>query len=146
MRELELEREVLRWKAHPLKDSWKASAGAISVIVLAAVSVFLASGSLIFSAISLLVLVGSLSSFFFPTEYQLDPDSISVKGLFSRKIVSWDRFRSYYPDGKGVFLSPFSGPSRLESFRGLYLRFGGGLSKTDRRHVIEFVRSKLGDR
>ncbi len=140
-----LEKEPLKWKTHPMKDSWKATAGAISAIVLAAMSVFLISGNLVFSAISLLILVFSLSPFFFPTEYQLGPDSISVKGPFSRKLRSWSYFRRYYPDRKGVFLSPFSRPSRLESFRGIYVRFGGGTSEEERRGIIELISSKVED-
>jgi hypothetical protein len=38
---------------------------------------------------------------------------------------TWDQFRSYYPDRNGVLLSPFVRPSRLENFRGFYLRFDG---------------------
>jgi len=42
--------------------------------------------------------------------------------------------RNFYPDPNGVLLSPFSTPSRLENFRGIYLRFGD-----NRREVLAYL-------
>jgi hypothetical protein len=144
LEERSLRKETVKWTIHPVRDSWKTTSIAVSVIALAAISVFLLSNSLFLSGASLLILVSSLSSFFLPTEYQLGPDSISVKGPFSRKLRSWGDFRKYYPGSKGVLLSPFPHPSRLDSFRGVYVRFRCGISEEERTGLIEFIGSKVG--
>jgi hypothetical protein len=41
-------------------------------------------------------------------------------------------------DKNGVLLSPFAGRSRLENFRGVYVRFG-----QNKDQVVNFVRSKI---
>lgn len=40
-------------------------------------------------------------------------------------------FRSFYPDKRGVLLSPFTRPSRLENFRGVYVRYDGNKDEVD---------------
>ena len=46
-----------------------------------------------------------------------------------------------YPGRRGVLLSPFLGPSRLENFRGFYLRYG----KDNKTEVDEFLAELLDD-
>lgn len=89
--------------------------------------------------ISFVFLFGSLSSFFFPTKYLMTDETITIRSVFRKNSVSWNRLKRYYIDKNGVFLSPFAQPSRLENFRGIYLRFGD-----NRECVINYVKSKMG--
>ena len=51
----------------------------------------------------------------------------------------WSDFRSFYADRNGVLLSPFARPSRLENFRGVYVRFG----RSNRDEIRDFIRRKV---
>ena len=82
--------------------------------------------------------MGSMSPFFFPTQYELTQDRVKVNFLAVKKNKAWSEFRSYYPDRSGVFISPFAKPSRIENYRGLYLRYEG-----NQEDVLSFVKSKI---
>lgn len=79
----------------------------------------------IYGFLSILFLGFSLLPYYTPTTYRLNEDGIEVKKVFYTIKKSWSNFRSFYPDKNGVLLSPFSIPTRLENFRGIYIRFRG---------------------
>ena len=51
----------------------------------------------------------------------------------------WKVYRSYYVDKNGVLLSPFTEPTRLENFRGLYIMFNN-----NRDEVASFIKARIG--
>ena len=128
----------IEWTVHPVKRNWKVSVGVISFLVILCAAIYLNFNSVTFLSISAVILATSLASFFLPTTYILRDDCITVKSFLRRFSKRWDYFRSYYPDRNGVFLSPFPVPSRLEAFRGLYIRFGDNKSE-----VTHFVETKM---
>ena len=131
--------EVLSWTSHPLKKSKQKTVLLIAALFLIWSLVFWAtsySWGLLFLAI--LILTGSLSPYFFPTKYELTQEQVKVNFLAVKKNKAWSEFRSYYPDKNGVFISPFARPSRLENYRGLYLRYQG-----NKEEVLNFVKSKI---
>lgn len=103
--------------------------------------VYLATGSLLFLTIAIVMLLGSLSGFFLPTEYELYADKIKVRYFLSNLEKEWKSYRSFYVDKNGILLSPFTKPSRLESFRGIYLRLDRNSEIKDK--VIDFIKSKI---
>jgi hypothetical protein len=102
------------------------------------VSVYLTTFSTLMTLVSFFILVGALSPFFLPTDYELTPDKIKVRFFLSQKEKDWNFYRSFYVDKNGVLLSPFEGPSRLENFRGIYIRFN-----QNKEQVVNFVSSKI---
>jgi len=77
------------------------------------------------------IFMGSLSTFFFPTRYEISKDKIKVKYLFTSVVKDMSMYRSFYPDKNGVLLSPFTKPSRLENFRGLYIKYHRNKDEVD---------------
>jgi hypothetical protein len=77
----------------------------------------------------------SLSTFYFPTRYEVNEESVSIKYLYTTKERNLSAFRSLFPGRRGVLLSPFLGPSRLENSRGFYLRYG----KDNKEQVDHFL-------
>lgn len=132
------EPSVLRWKSHPFKKKRLVSFSVILCLVVVWVSVYLTTFSILMTVVSIFILLGALAPFFLRTEYELTPDKIRVKFLFSQKEKEWTSYRSFYPDKNGVLLSPFEKPSRLESFRGIYIRFD-----RNKDQVVKFVSSKI---
>ncbi len=129
----------MRWVSLPLRHApWK---GLVLVLVVAATAtaVFLGTQSPGWTLLSGILLLAGVHDFLLPTTYQLSEEGVSSRTLWYRRHKPWSFCRSYWVDAHGVLLSPFPGRSRLESHRGLYLRFAGA----DRQAVVRFVQSKV---
>lgn len=129
----------IEWTVHPIKKNWKLSIGVVSFLMILCATIYFSFNSAAFLVMSVVILVCSLSPFFFPTTYKLQDDCVVVRSLLRRFARPWNSFKSYYPDRNGVLLSPFPLPSRLENFRGVYVRFSH-----NRSEVVNFVRGKIG--
>ena len=113
---------MIEWTSLPFMIGGKKNYVAIGVPVVTWVMVLLFWG--VWWFILSFVLVGaSILPYFIPTKYRLTDRGIAVRSMFTKKDKKWEEYKSYSVDKHGVFLSPFSRPSRLENFRGLYLRF-----------------------
>lgn len=130
--------DILVWTTLPLTRNWKKSAAVILFLSILFLLVYYWIHSVVFVFIIMLMMIGSLSGFFFPTEYELNSKGVIVKSLFVKNEKPWSHFRSFYPDKNGILLSPFPRPSRLENFRGLYIRF-----ENNRDQVIEYVKKRF---
>ena len=129
---------VLEWVSHPARRNMKVT---ISVSLFLAVLIFLVyvlTYSIFFTVLAIIILYASLAAFYFPTRYRLDSEKIAVKTMTQTLHKNWSQYRSYYPDKNGVLLSPFVRPSRLENFRGLYIRFGD-----NREEVTSFIKKRM---
>ena len=103
--------------------------------------VFSVTGSVIMVMIAGLIFLITLSTYFLPTTYTVDEKTVLIKFQFSVKKRNLSAFRMMYPGRRGVLLSPFLGPSRLENFRGFYLRYG----KDNKSEVDEFLAELLDE-
>ena len=122
---------------HPLRRDWRVSAGVIALLFLVWWGVWLWTKSGPLTFLSVVVMLVSLSSFLFPVTFTLDQESITMKSAFSTKRRKWEEFKSFWVDNHGVLLSPFERRSRLESFRGLYIRFSD-----NKDEVVEFIQRR----
>jgi hypothetical protein len=130
--------ECLEWTCHPVKrNPWK-SVAVSALILFFAILVWIGTESRLFTSLSIVILLLSLSKFYLPTGYKLTEKRIYVKSLTQTLVKEWKIYRSFYPDKNGVLLSTFAEPSRLENFRGLYLLF-----ENNRDQVVEFVRNRM---
>ena len=130
----------LDWTAHPLREepAWKSAAlGALIVgfSALAAASL----GGAVYGLISLVALAAATVRYLLPTRYLLDDQEASWRQLTWRR-RSWSTFRRVDRHADGIFLSPFRRPSRLDSFRGVFLRFGPGV---DADEVVALARDRV---
>ncbi len=97
------------------------------------------SGNFIMVLVGILIFLLTLSTFYFPTTYTVDEKRVTIKYVFSAKSRNLTAFRSVYPGLRGILLSPFLAPSRLENFRGFYLRYG----QNNKAEVDDFLRDLL---
>ncbi len=130
--------EVLRWETHPVKKSTPITILVILFLLVVWLVVYLATSSLFLTGLSVVIMLGSLSSFFLPTRYELNQKKVKIRFFLTMREREWNAFRSFYVDKNGVLLSPFAKPSRLENFRGVYVRFN-----RNKDQVVEFVKSKI---
>jgi hypothetical protein len=130
---------MISWTSIPFRIGGKRTIVAC-VVPLAVWVIILLFWGLWWFLISLILIGGSILPYFLPTNYELSENGISVRSVFTRQKKSWSQFRSFSVDNHGVFLSPFTKPSRLENFRGLYIRFHG-----NRDEVVAFVKRMISD-
>jgi hypothetical protein len=115
---------LLRWRSHPVRQGGRRLVWVLAVFVIIPGALALFYGPF-FGLLAFLMLAGSLGTYFLPTDYILTATGVESRFIGVPRRFRWEQFRSFYRDRHGVLLSPFPRPSRLENFRGLYLRFDG---------------------
>lgn len=125
----------LSWTSHPAKERPVAAAVVFVIMLVVFYYVYHATRSPIMVLVAILVFLISLSTFFFPTRYTVDEKMVVIKYLYNSKERNISAFRTLFPGRRGVLLSPFLGPSRIENFRGFYLRYG----KYNKEQVDSFL-------
>ncbi len=129
----------ITWRVHPVVESWKRTI-LLCLFLLSILTIlywgFQSIGVLLFSA---LLLIGPLYKYFLPFQYHCGTDNLVVSACCYKFDRPWSTYRSYYVDKNGVLLSPFAKPSRLENFRGIYVRFG----KHPPEEIVNFIQSKI---
>jgi hypothetical protein len=119
---------VLPYRKHPFKTV------ALTLILITLwIGVYELFHDLWVLAFSIVVLFGSVFYYFFPMRYVIDGSGVTARGIFSTKHRSWDEFKRWEVNRSGIFLSPFKYPSRLDNFRGIFVRFGEDRFEVERR-------------
>ena len=126
------------WKVHPLRENWTRSILLLLFLLLLFSGIYWLFQSAFVTLLSAIFVIGSLYRYFVPFRYELHDHQLVVTAPLYRLTRSWDSFRSFYVDNNGVLLSPFAKPSRLENFRGVYVRFGA-----NRSEVLDFIENKI---
>lgn len=131
--------DEISWRVHPFVENWKRTV--ILLVFLSSILAILYIGfqSIIIVFLSALLLIGPLYKYFLPFYYHCSQDSIVVKACCYNIERPWTSFRSRYIDKNGILLSPFSKPTRLENFRGIYIRFG----KHPPDEIVNFIQNQL---
>jgi hypothetical protein len=133
--------ESLSWISHPAKRRKTATIVVTIFLMVVFVMVYIITQSKVMTLLAMLLFTMSLSTYYFPTRYEISREKVKIKYLFTAVEKEITSFRSFYPDKNGVLLSPFLGPSRLENFRGLYLRYHKNKTEVD-----EFVKKIFEER
>ena len=128
----------IEWAVHLLKENVLKSTLLILFLILICIAVYLAFQIPFYAFLSVVILFGSLNTFFLPVKYSLYPDKVMIYFPFSKRSKPWTDFKSYYIDKRGILLSPFPNPSRLENYRGIYIRFGN-----NKAEVVGFIKQKI---
>ncbi len=84
------------------------------------------------------VLAFALRDIVLRSEAQLDERGLTLRIWPLRRFRPWTDFARAVADEAGVFCSPYRRPSRLDAFRGEYIRCPGR-----QQEVLDFVRSRL---
>lgn len=131
--------QEVSWTAHPARERPRTTILLLLFLVALEVGIYFSFQSFFIVLLAAAFLFTSLSSYFFPTRYKANSEGITVKGIFFRQMRPWSHFRIYYADKRGVQLSTFTRPSRLDPFRGTSLLF----SKDNREEVLAFIKERL---
>jgi len=127
---------VLEWTVH-LAAMQPAKAVAAAVLCLVAIGLAAAAFSnVVFPLVTAWLLFASLAEFFLPVTYRLTTKGAEAKHLWTFARIEWSNVKRKYLCEDGVKLSPLSSPSRLESFRGVFLRFG----RDNREEILQAIK------
>jgi hypothetical protein len=92
--------------------------------------------------LGMLFFIGSLITWFIPTTYVLYDDKFEIYYAMIKIEKNWQDYHCWYADKKGILLSTFLRPRRLDGFRGQSLRF----SKTgkEKEELYKILSEKVG--
>lgn len=126
---------ILSWKVHLVREEPGKLFLILPVLIFSLLTCYFMFRSPLFLAAVLFMFLSSLADYLFPIEYEISAKGASARTKLGTTFIEWNRVRRCYVDSHGIKLSPLPARSRLENYRGVYLRFG------DRREeVIETVR------
>jgi hypothetical protein len=134
----ESDKDSLEWICHPAKRNLKITTLVTVFLIILVVLVYWMTASAWFTILAILILFGSLASFYFPTRYKFTPDEIIIKTSTQKLTKNWSQYRTFYPDKNGVLLSPFARKTRMENFRGIYIKFEG-----NKDEVVDYVQKHI---
>jgi len=127
--------DVLEWRSWPLRDDVPKSWLLVAVVVAVCVGVGFSFEGAGYGLIAALILGVGLSRYFLATHYCLDETGVSARFLGQTQRMVWDDVQRVLVHREGIHLSPFPKPSRLDSFRGVFLRFAANADEVTR--VVE---------
>ncbi|MBN1150260.1 hypothetical protein JXA84_03445 [candidate division WOR-3 bacterium] len=131
--------ETMSWNGWLAAEKPALTVFAFLVLISVWLLTFMVMESIVLSFLLTFCVFVYVSEFFLPVQYGFDDNHVWKKIGPVRIRKEWKQLRSFYTDKNGILLSPFSRPSRLETFRGIYIRFAGG----DRERIIQSINDKL---
>lgn len=137
---------ILKWKSWPFVERPYVSLVVISFLILLAVTLWKIAviewSMPLFYYIGMLLVIANLLPYFIPTYYEMHETTIQVRYLYLRISRNYSDFGCFYKDKRGIMLSTFKLPRRLDSFRGQSLRFSANQDEVPR--LIELLTQKVG--
>ena len=128
----------LEWSVRPYEESLPRTAIVIAVIVAVGVLAYLMFKAVFWGVFSVGILFASLHTYFTRTTYRLDDESVTIRSSMGTQVKKWSTFKRFYADKKGVTLSPFPKPSRLDPFRSTRLLYG-----SNRDEVVAYISKRI---
>lgn len=131
----------MHWESHPLTEEPILKSVTLCMLIIAfAVAVTISFNGIAYGLVTLIILSLSTSRYLLPTRYSLDENGVEIVHLLRCQRHPWTSFRRTASQRDGVFLSPFAASSRLDSFRGCFLRYGGNSDAVQayvKNHVLD---------
>lgn len=119
--------ELLTWRSWPLVERPYTSILLFSFLILLSVILYgitiITWAQPLYYLIGMALLIVNLIPYFIPTIYELYEDRFVVHYLFVKISRPYSDFGCWYQDNRGIMLSTFKMPRRLDAFRGQSFRF-----------------------
>ena len=98
-------------------------------------------GSFGLSIVGLLLLTAYLKEFFLPLNYSLTKNHIEIKSLFMKRTEPLSKYRKFWVEKNGIFLSTDPNSKVLDQFRGLLLL----CNKEQKIKISEILKDLIGE-
>ena len=126
---------ALSWRSWPLVDEAPRSCFLVGVTLGVCVLVGVAFGGIRYGLLAAGMLAVALGRYFLPTRFELNESGVTARFCGQTRHMNWSNVGRIVVQEAGVFVSPFVKPSRLDSFRGVFVRFVDNADE-----VVTFVR------
>jgi len=142
-----MSREVLlKWRSWPFMERPRTSIALVVFLILLAILLWnitvVSWKAPLYYYIGMILVLTSLLPWFIPTDYELDQTGIRIRYLIITINRNYSDFGCFYQDKRGIMLSTFKMPRRLDPFRGQSLRFSG--SRTEVEPLNAILLEKIG--
>jgi uncharacterized protein (DUF58 family) len=129
----------ITWVSWPLRDEKRPKTTLlVGLIVL---TVLIAAWWAVFwGGLALVLLLVLLGPYFLPCRFEVSERGVKKFFPMFNRDRPWSAYKRFVPQRDGVFLGTFPAPSRLDSYRGDFLRFS---RTTDRDGVMALVRKNV---
>ncbi len=134
-----LDSPLLEWRVHPVRrDPLRLTPVAASALFSAGVAWILFHAPLVCGA-AVFMIASATSEYLLPSRFQITEAQAEARCGASHFVIEWPRVRRALLYSDGVRLSPLASPSRLDAFRGVYLRFAPDGVPGDRESVLAAI-------
>lgn len=131
--------DTVAWDSWPLRDEPPAKS-ALLIAIIGGTSLLASAMGALWGYLAAPLLGILMGPYLLRTRYRISPQGVAKRfPLFSRQ-RPWSAYLRYAIQRDGVFLGTFPHPSRLDSFRGEFLRFSADV---DRELIIAIVRRQM---
>lgn len=127
-------KHTLQWTVHLLREQPQQAWQAGAIMLLAAVVVGVAFRSAGMGLLAFILLWLATRDYWLPVCYYIGERGAGARYLGAMYDITWERAKYVIVNDRGVKLSPVPPRSRLQPFRGVYLRFAG-----NREQVLEAI-------
>jgi hypothetical protein len=115
--------EPLCWRVHLAGQHPEKLPGVGATLVAAFAGVWILFGNPIPAIVAVVLLLGATADFLLPISYRISDEGVSADSLTSHLRLTWPNVKRCLVSRNAVLLSPLARPSRLDSFRGVVLRY-----------------------
>lgn len=130
---------LLEWRRHLVKDDpsrvWVVFCSAAFCMTVA----WLLFHNVLLCAAALFMLASATSEYLLPISYRLTQTGASCRYGANRFEMEWDKVKRVLIYSDGVRLSPIAAPSRLDAYRGVFLRFAPDGLTGDRESLLAAI-------
>jgi hypothetical protein len=131
--------EGLIWRVHLARRDPRRLPVVGLTMIFAALCVWMIFHAYLPVAAAVLLLCGAVQEYLLPSTYTLTPESACQQTGWSRHTLKWTEMQRCVLVKGGVLLSPLPRPSRMDSFRGVFLRYAPQGEMGDRASVLAHV-------
>lgn len=141
-----INKTILSWTSHPLLDFPLNSILLMLFIFLIGMGLWKIAVDFwempLFYYLGMTIFLFSLASYFIPTRYEFHEEKIVVYYWIIRIEKKYEMYKCFYSDKKGVMLSTFVMPRRLDPFRGLSIRYSK--KQDEKKELLSLLERKIG--
>lgn len=135
------ETDHLVWNIHLLRQQPQRLPVVLGASLFAASVAWMLFHNLFFSFAAVLMILSAAAEYLFPCQYRLTDHAARCRYGANRFEIEWKKVKRVLLYRDGVRLSPLPSPSRLDNFRGVFLRFAQEGQPGDRESVLQAVKT-----
>jgi hypothetical protein len=130
--------EAFRWNVRLSDKDPSKRWGVLAIAVIAFALGLLLFKNVLFGAVGFAIILGTTAEYWLGVSYKLDSKGASARCVVSLTSLDWTDVKRAIATDEGIKLSPLDSAGRMDTFRGVFLRYG-----TQRDRVTETVRRWL---